>query len=97
MILSNAAFYGNVPNVVVEWLTLLRIQEVPGSNLGQETGSPKIFRDFPESQKQILGSPLPLPCMYFSINPLKPNFLGGRKSIILLEGSQATPARTSFW
>jgi hypothetical protein len=30
-----------------------------------------------------------------SFNPLKPNFRGGRKSIILLEGSQAMPARPS--
>jgi hypothetical protein len=29
------------PNVVVEWLAfLLRIREVPGSNLGPETGYP---------------------------------------------------------
>jgi hypothetical protein len=29
------------PNVVVEWLTfLLRIREVPGSNLGPELGYP---------------------------------------------------------
>jgi hypothetical protein len=30
---------GILPNVVVEWLILLlRIREVPGSNLGPETG-----------------------------------------------------------
>jgi hypothetical protein len=29
----------NTPHVVVQWLTfLLRIREVPGSNLGPETG-----------------------------------------------------------
>jgi hypothetical protein len=32
------------PNVVVEWLTiLLRIREVPGSNLGPGTGYPEAF------------------------------------------------------
>jgi hypothetical protein len=30
-----------------------------------------------------------------SFNPLKPNFRGGRKSIILVEGSQAMLARPS--
>jgi hypothetical protein len=31
----------HILNVVVEWLTLLlRIQQVPGSNLGLETGYP---------------------------------------------------------
>jgi hypothetical protein len=31
----------DTPNVMVEWLTLLfRIREVPGSNLGPETGYP---------------------------------------------------------
>jgi hypothetical protein len=28
------------PNVVVEWLTLLHIRKIPGSNLGPETGYP---------------------------------------------------------
>jgi hypothetical protein len=33
--------YKPVPNVVVEWITLLlRIQKVPGSNLFPETGCP---------------------------------------------------------
>jgi hypothetical protein len=38
------------PNVVVEWLTLLlRIREVPGSNLDLETGYPHCdFRGFPQ-------------------------------------------------
>jgi hypothetical protein len=32
------------PNVMVEWLALLlRIREVPGSNLGPETGYPDRF------------------------------------------------------
>jgi hypothetical protein len=31
-----------VPNVVAEWSTLLlRIREIPGSNLGPQTGYPK--------------------------------------------------------
>jgi hypothetical protein len=36
--------YGEGPNFAVEWLTfLLRIREVPGSNLGPETGYPWFF------------------------------------------------------
>jgi hypothetical protein len=35
------------PKVVIEWLKLLlHIQEVPGSNLGPETGYPELFRGF---------------------------------------------------
>jgi hypothetical protein len=34
----------SVANVLVEWLTLLfHIREVPGSNLGLETGNPDRF------------------------------------------------------
>jgi hypothetical protein len=34
-------------NVVIEWLTLLlRVQEVPGSNIGPETGCPEFFLSF---------------------------------------------------
>jgi hypothetical protein len=40
------------PNVVVEWLMILfSIREVPGSNLGAETGYPEICRGFPQSIK----------------------------------------------
>jgi hypothetical protein len=39
---SKNYFDDRVSNVVVEWLALLlRIQEVPGSNLGQETDYPE--------------------------------------------------------
>jgi hypothetical protein len=43
------------PNVVVEWLTLLRFQDVRGSNLGPETAYPdlKIFRGFPQSSRRM--------------------------------------------
>jgi hypothetical protein len=34
------------PNVVVEWLSLLRIRKVQGPNIGPETGYPEGFRDF---------------------------------------------------
>jgi len=38
---SDYKFSTFTPNVVIEWLTiLLRIREVPGSNLGPETGYP---------------------------------------------------------
>jgi hypothetical protein len=44
---SNSGFIrqlSEVPNVVVEWLTLLfGIWEVPDSNLGPETGYPRRF------------------------------------------------------
>jgi hypothetical protein len=47
----------HLPNVVVEWLTLLlHICEVPGSNLGQDTGYPtEIFHDFPQSLQANSG------------------------------------------
>jgi hypothetical protein len=32
-----------MPDVVVEWLALLRIREVPGSYLGPEAGYPDRF------------------------------------------------------
>jgi hypothetical protein len=40
---TNLMFLGFIvliilPNDVIEWLTLLRIREVPGSNLGPATG-----------------------------------------------------------
>jgi hypothetical protein len=45
-----------VPKVVVKWLTLLlRIGEVPGSNLGQETGYPEGSRGFPQSLQANAG------------------------------------------
>jgi hypothetical protein len=45
-----------VPNVVVEWLTfLLRIKEIPGSNLGSETGNPDSFFRLPQSLQANFG------------------------------------------
>jgi hypothetical protein len=45
-----------VPNVVVEWLTLLRlILEVPGLNLGLETGHPEILVIFFSLSRIIPG------------------------------------------
>jgi hypothetical protein len=45
-----------LPNVVVECLTLLlRIWEVPGSNLGPETGCPDAFYGFPQSLQENSG------------------------------------------
>jgi hypothetical protein len=44
---SNTESLSNLPNVVFMWLTLLiHIWEVPGSNLGPETGYPKVFCGF---------------------------------------------------
>jgi hypothetical protein len=41
---------------VVEWLTyLLPIREVPGSNLGPETGYPEVFVVFLIPSRQIPG------------------------------------------
>jgi hypothetical protein len=43
-------------NVVVEWLALLlRIREVPGSNLGQDTSCPEFVRGFPQSLQPNAG------------------------------------------
>jgi hypothetical protein len=44
-------------NVVVEWLTrLLRIREVPGSNLGPDTGyTDRFFVVFVSPSRQVLG------------------------------------------
>jgi hypothetical protein len=43
-------------NVVVEWLTLLlRKWEVPGSNLGPDTGCPEVFSGFPQSLQADAG------------------------------------------
>jgi hypothetical protein len=40
-LVDKGPFHERGPNVVVEWLTLLlRIREVPGTNLGSETGYP---------------------------------------------------------
>jgi hypothetical protein len=37
------------PIFVLEWLTfLLRVRDVPGSNLGPDTGYPECFRGFPQ-------------------------------------------------
>jgi hypothetical protein len=48
--------YVNVRNVVVEWLTVLRIREVVGSDLGMETGYPhRGFRGFPLSFQANAG------------------------------------------
>jgi hypothetical protein len=44
----NTGSHGNhIPNVEVEWLTLLRIREIPGSNFGSEIGyADWFFRGF---------------------------------------------------
>jgi hypothetical protein len=39
----------------VEWITLLRIQEVPGSNLDPETGCPEVFCGVPQSLQKNAG------------------------------------------
>jgi hypothetical protein len=50
-------FIKDRPNVVVEWLTLLlRIREVPGSNLGPDTGYPdRVFVIFLSLEGKMLG------------------------------------------
>jgi hypothetical protein len=40
---------------VAEWLVLLRIREVRGSNFGLETGYPEIFRGFPKPIQGTAG------------------------------------------
>jgi hypothetical protein len=45
------------PNILVQWLILLRIREVPGTNLGPETGHPD-WR-FLSPSRQMLGSSSP--------------------------------------
>jgi hypothetical protein len=50
------------PNVVVEWPTiLLRVREVPGSNLGPETGYPDLWFSWvsPVPPRKWLKSGLP--------------------------------------
>jgi hypothetical protein len=45
-----------LPNVVVEWFTLLRIREVPGSDLDPETDYPDWgFCGFPRSLQANAG------------------------------------------
>jgi hypothetical protein len=45
-----------LPNVVVEWLAfLLRIREIPGSNLGPETGCPDWFVVLLSTSSQMPG------------------------------------------
>jgi hypothetical protein len=45
--------------VVVEWLTLLHIREVPGSNLGPETGYPEVLRGLPQSLQATKSGTVP--------------------------------------
>jgi hypothetical protein len=48
--------YTYVPNIVVEWLTLLlRIREVSGLNLDFEAGYPEVFMSFFSPSLQIRG------------------------------------------
>jgi hypothetical protein len=48
--LSKLIYYFFQPNALAEWLTLLlRILEVPASNLDPETGYTDVFRSFPLS------------------------------------------------
>jgi hypothetical protein len=48
--------YMNLQNITVEWLALLLcIREVPGSNLGPETGYPEVFCGFPLSFQANAG------------------------------------------
>jgi hypothetical protein len=62
-----------ITNVLVEWLTLLlTIREVPGSNLGRETGYPDFFLVLLSPSRLILGLyliifPRPLPSNSFLI------------------------------
>jgi hypothetical protein len=68
------------PNVVAEGLTLeLRIREIQGSNLGQETRSPEFLRSFPQFVQASAGivpkiRPIPLTSTSFplhhSLSPL---------------------------
>jgi hypothetical protein len=45
--MMEAVSTSETPNVVIEWLTLLlRIWEVPSSNLGSETGYPEFLAFF---------------------------------------------------
>jgi hypothetical protein len=58
----------NVPNVVVEWLSLLHIREDLGSNFGLQTGYPE--RGFPQSLHRDSGiipqvRPRPVPSTSF--------------------------------
>jgi hypothetical protein len=53
-IILNVGHYIDVPNIVVEWLTLLRIREVPGSSLSPETDYPS-FLGFSQSFHAIAG------------------------------------------
>jgi hypothetical protein len=50
-----------LPNIVVEWFTLLRrIWEVPGSSLWRLAILTEGFRGFPNSSRECLGSTLKL-------------------------------------
>jgi hypothetical protein len=63
-------------NVVVELLTLLfRILEIPGSNIGSETGYPEVFRGLPQSLHENAGTvlkirhqPFPSTSLHFTIH-----------------------------
>jgi hypothetical protein len=60
------------PNVVVEWLTLLlRILEVPSSNLGAETDYPKVSRGFPQAPGGCRDSTLKSGHNRFHSNPFQ--------------------------
>jgi hypothetical protein len=62
-----------VTKIVVKWLTLLlRTGEVPGSNLGQETGYPEGSRGFPQS---LLGEYLKLGHDILFLHPFHSSFI----------------------
>jgi hypothetical protein len=49
-------WYLKKPKVLAEWLTLLlRIREIPGSNIGPEIGYPDVFVVFLSFYRKIPG------------------------------------------
>jgi hypothetical protein len=73
-LLKYLLFIMGLPNIVVEWPTLLlRIREIPDSNLVPETGYSDCFRGFPQSLQrmpkyELKIRPRPLPSKSFSIH-----------------------------
>jgi hypothetical protein len=44
----------NLASIFAEWLALMiRIRDVPGSNLGPETGYPEVLCSCPETPRQM--------------------------------------------